>query len=224
MRKVDPIWCGIALLALSLTFALPSPSQAGERYYLIIFGAQSHPKLPRNTHTFATFVKVGDCAPGATPPVLHAYTISWLPQTLKVRPFRCHDEPGVNLTLEQTLAWACENNLRVSEWGPYEIEGEFYENVYNEYLKMQSGQYRYKAIDPRSRGSRTTDCIHAVSDMDPLHGRDEYFLIRTGDSASRHLVVVLFDRERVLADPGNLSWIDAAVGLNNYPIVHRPDP
>ncbi len=200
------------------------PGWTGERHYLLIFGAQSHPKLPRYTHTFATFVKVGDCpADGAAPP-FHAYTISWLPQTLKVRPFRCSNEPGVNLDLETTLRWAGANRMRVSEWGPYEIEGEFWHLVYNEYLRMQSGIYRYKAIDPFTRGSLTTDCIHAVSDVDYRHSRAEYFFVRNGDPASRHLVFVLLDRERVLADHGDLSWLNTALGLDPYPIQRRRDP
>ncbi len=156
--------------------------------------------------------------------MIHAYTISWLPQTLQVRPFRCRSEPGVNLTLEATLRWACDNNMRVSLWGPYEIEGEFYHIVYNEYLKMQSGVYRYKAIDPFTRGSLTTDCIHAVSDIDYRHSRFEYFFLRSGDAASRHLAFVLADRERVLVHEDDLSWINTALGLDRYPIVYRRDP
>lgn len=202
----------------------PPMVRAGERHYLLIFAAQSEPKRLRLTHTFATFVKVGDCPSDGGSPPFHAYTISWLPVTLKVRPLRCHSEPGYNLTLEETLQWACANRLRVSEWGPYEIEGEFWHKVYNEYVKMESGLYRYKAIDPFTRGSRTTDCIHAVSDIDDGHSRFDYFFARVGDVASRHLAYVLVDRERVLLHEDGLGWIDHLLGLDRYPIVHRRDP
>ncbi|HWG42165.1 MAG TPA: hypothetical protein VN688_05215 [Gemmataceae bacterium] len=216
----------LLLLPLTLWALLLSPcmTRADERHYLIIFGAQSHPKLPRYTHTFATFVKVGDCPADGVMPPIQAYTISWLPQTLKVRPFRCYSEPGVNLDLETTLRWAQDNRMRVSEWGPYEIEGEFYQIVYNEYLRMQSGIYRYKAIDPFTRGSLTTDCIHAVSDIDYRHGRAEYFFLRSGNPASRHLAFVLSDRERVLAHQDGLGWLNSVLGLDRYPIIHRRDP
>lgn len=215
-----------SFLPIVALFLLPAPTVcwAGERHYLLVFGAQSHPKLPRYTHTFATFVKVGDCSGAAAPPILQVYTISWLPQTLKVRPWRCQAEPGVNLDLETTLRWACANRMSVSEWGPYEIEEDFWQRSYNEYLKMQSGVYLYKAIDPFQRGARSTDCIHAVSDIDPLHSRFEYFFIRNGNSASRHLVYVLLDRERVLADADGMSWLNTALGLDCYPIAHQTDP
>jgi hypothetical protein len=218
--------CWLLLLSLTVGALLLSSrsTQADERHYLLIFGAQSHPKLPRYTHTFATFVKVGDCPAGGGTPPFEAYTISWLPQTLKVRPFRCYSEPGVNLDLETTLRWSQDNRMRVSEWGPYEIEGEFYRIVYEEYLRMQSGIYRYKAIDPFTRGSLTTDCIHAVSDVDYRHSRAEYFFLRSGNPASRHLAFVLSDRERVLAHEDNLSWLNSALGLDCYPIIHRRDP
>jgi hypothetical protein len=38
-----------------------SSAQANEGYYVLIFGSQSHPKLLKYTHTWATFVRaVGD--------------------------------------------------------------------------------------------------------------------------------------------------------------------
>jgi hypothetical protein len=37
---------------------LPGPARGGERYYSMIFGSQSSPKLLRYTHTWATFIRV----------------------------------------------------------------------------------------------------------------------------------------------------------------------
>ncbi len=225
MLKTRPDrWLGLLTLMVGAVLLLPRPIRAGERHYLLIFGAQSHPKLPRYTHTFATFVKAGDCPVGGGAPPIEVYTISWLPQTLKVRPFRCYSEPGANLDLETTLRWAQDNHMRVSEWGPYGTEGEFYQIVYNEYLRMQSGAYRYKAIDPFTRGSLTTDCIHAVSDIDYRHSRAEYFFLRSGNAVSRHLAFVLSDRERLLVHEDNLNWLNTALGLDRYPILHRRNP
>ena len=34
------------------------PAPAGERYYLLVFGAQTTPMVPRFTHTWVTFVRV----------------------------------------------------------------------------------------------------------------------------------------------------------------------
>src|SRR5690348_5440505 len=99
----------LVLLAASVFLSASQTTRAGERHYIIVFGAQSHPKLPRFTHTFATIIKVLDCPPGCPIPPIETQTISWLPQTLVVHPFRCQDEPGVNLDLHSTLKWAAEN-------------------------------------------------------------------------------------------------------------------
>jgi hypothetical protein len=211
-------------LAVSALLLAPRAVQAGERYYLIIFASQSHPKIPRLSHTFATIVRVTNAPPGCLNPSIEAYTISWLPQTMKVRPWRLHDEPGENFSLEKTVRWSYENHMQVSEWGPYEIEEDFFIRVYREYARIESGEFRYKAIDPRQRGAWTTDCIHAVSDIDGQHGRDEYPPVRSGDAVTRKFVRVLRDRGWLIEPPDSMCWLEAALGLDRYPILHRPNP
>jgi hypothetical protein len=212
------------LAAWALLLA-PQAAPAAERYYLTVFGAQSQPKLPRFTHTFATFVRVADPSPNDSLPSVQAYTISWLPQTLKVRPFRCHDEPGVNLTLDATLKWACANGLRVSQWGPYEIDEAFFFRIYHRYARIENGDFHYKAIDPLYRGARTSDCIHAVSDVDPFDSRAYYDpIVRNGDSASRKLVRSLYKRNLLIDAPTAHRWLNAALGLDLYSIVPRSYP
>src|SRR5690349_18163739 len=90
------------LLALS-GLLLASSAARADRHYLLIFGSQTQPKIPRYTHTFCTIVRVADPLPGCANLPLEVHTISWLPATLKVRPFRLHAEPGHNFTLEETL-------------------------------------------------------------------------------------------------------------------------
>lgn len=44
---------------------LAAPAPANERYFLILFGSQTTPRVPRYTHTWGTVVKVTsvpDCA------------------------------------------------------------------------------------------------------------------------------------------------------------------
>src|SRR6516165_1298634 len=127
MRKPGPQWvAALAALVLGLS-ASSSSARASERYYVLIFGSQSHPKLLRYTHTWATFVRaVGDesnpdgCA-------LYQHTISWLPQTLNVRVWSPIPEPGVNLDLYQTLQAVSAHNERVTLWGPFVITPDIYE-------------------------------------------------------------------------------------------------
>lgn len=217
----------LSLLGMSAVFAVlftATGVQADGRHYMLIFGAQSHPKIPRFTHTFTTIVRVADPTPGCSAPCIEAHTISWLPQTLKVRPYRLHAEPGRNLTLEETLHWAARDNLQVSEWGPYAIEEDFYWRVYREYARFESGEYRYRAIDSRRRGDVTSDCIHAVTDIDQRDSRSTFRLLGSGDAVTRKFVRILDQRGRLMIPPEDTGWLDAALGLNCYPIRHRPLP
>jgi hypothetical protein len=209
--------------ALAALCCLSQPSQAGERYFMLIFAAQSHPRIPRLTHTFATIVRVAE-APGCPTPCVDAYTISWLPQTLTIHPYRLRDEPGVNLTLEQTLRWSYDHRMNVYEWGPYEIDAYFFTRVYREYARFESGEFRYKAIDPKQRGARTADCIHAVTDIDGLDNRGTYPVLISGVPATRKFVRVLTQRGRLRQPCDDTCWLQAALGLNCYPIIRQPTP
>ena len=215
-----PLW----MLAVATVLLAANSARAEVRHYMLIFGAQTHPKIPRLTHTFATIVKVEAPPPGCADLRIEAHTISWLPQTLKVKPYRRYDEPGYNLTLEETLNWASQHHMQVKEWGPFAIEEDFYWRLYREYARFESGEFRYKAIDPANRGSRTSDCIHAVTDVDRRDSRTNYSYINSGDRVTRKFVQILSERGRLMAPPDDVSWIDAALGLDRYPIVHCPVP
>jgi hypothetical protein len=214
----------LGTLAVFFVFMAADSAHADARYYLIVFSAQTHPKIPRFTHTFCTLVKVGDPPPGCSAPCLEAYNISWLPATLKIKPFRRYDEPGYNLKLDETLRWAAKNHMQVKEWGPFAITEDFYLRVYREYARFESGGYRYKAIDPTYRGSRTSDCIHAVTDIDHRDSRTTYSVINSGDRVTHKFVVILRERGRLQLPPDDVSWIDAALGLNCWSIEHCPPP
>src|SRR5581483_5652965 len=104
----------LRLLALSAVLLAADTAQAGVRCYMIIFGAQTHPKIPRYTHTFCTIVRVLDPLPGCNDSRMEVYTISWLPQTMIIHPYRLRPEVGHNFTLEQTLRWCAQNRMDVS--------------------------------------------------------------------------------------------------------------
>lgn len=215
-----PLW----IIAVSAVLLAADAAQAGVRYYMLIFGAQTHPKIPRFTHTFCTIVQAVDPLPGCSEICIEAHTISWLPQTLKVRPYRLRAEPGRNLTLDETLRWAAQNHMQVSLWGPYAISEYFYARVYREYARFESGEYRYRAIDPPRRGDIAADCIHAVTDIDQQDSRMTYLVIGSGDAVTRKFVRILDQRGRLVIPPEDTSWLESALGLDRYPIRHRPLP
>jgi hypothetical protein len=72
----------LGMFALSAVLLAANTAQAGVRCYMIVFGAQTHPKIPRYTHTFCTVVRVADPLPGCTDSRMEVYTISWLPRTI----------------------------------------------------------------------------------------------------------------------------------------------
>lgn len=215
----------LCLFALSVVLLSANTAQAGARCYMIIFGAQTHPKIPRYTHTFCTIVRVVDPLPGCTDSRMEVYTISWLPQTMIIHPYRLRAEPGHNWTLEQTLRWCARNRIDVSEWGPFAITEEYFWLVYREYTRFESGEYLYRAIDPPRRGDVRADCIHAVTDIDPYDSRLTYLVLGSGDAVTFKFVRILRQRGRLMdPPPADAFWVDAALGLHCHPICHRPPP
>jgi hypothetical protein len=221
VHKLGSQWTAAAIAIVLGLSALSSSAQASERYYVLIFGSQSHPKLLRYTHTWATFVRaVGDEAnpDGCT---LYQHTISWLPATLNIRVWSPFPEPGINLDLYQTLGAVAAHNQRVTLWGPFVITPDLYERSLRIYQILNSGAVRYRAI---SSGSDLliSDCIHAVAAVDPLFGRSHYPLIRIGDPASRFIAreieVRSFENRGINQAAFDNSWLIPRLGLDRYRI------
>jgi hypothetical protein len=210
--------------AIGAVLMAAKPAQADVRYYMLIFAAQTYPKIPRLSHTFCTIVKVVDPPPGCCAPYIEAHTISWLPATLKIKPYRLRAEPGRNLSLEETLQWADQHRVPVSEWGPYAIEECFYLRVYREYLRFESGEFLYRAIDSPRRGDPTSDCIHAVTDIDQTDPRRSFPVFRSGDAVTRKFVKTLRQRNRLMDPLEDVTWLNAVLGLDRYPVCHRFEP
>jgi hypothetical protein len=195
----------------------------GERYFFLIFGSQSTPKRAKYTHSWATVVKVNGCdGPGA--PAIEEHTISWLPVSLNVRPLSFRVEPGVNLPLHFTIEEVLRNEERVSLWGPYEVgPGLFYRFQVHKAF-MDSGRVGYQAIDSIGEAARTgagCDCIHSVTDMDPLLDRNQYPLSYFGDSASRNIVRQIHTRPIIISPEADHGWLIPLLGLDKYPIKRR---
>jgi hypothetical protein len=219
MIKLGQTWAAAAaaiILGLSA-----STARAGERYYVLIFGSQSHPKLLKYTHTWATFVRAVDDPSNPEGCALYQHTISWLPQTLEVRVWSPFPEPGVNLDLYQTLQAVSMHNERVTLWGPFVITPEIYARSLRIYQIVNSGAVRYRAIDTAA-DLLISDCIHAVAAVDPVFGRGHYPLIRIGDPASRfiarEIVVRSIENRGIDQAAFDNTWLIPRLGLDRYPI------
>jgi hypothetical protein len=217
----------LLLPLLLASVAWESVARAEERYYVILFGSQSTPRLPRYTHTWATFVKAsGEGQDSSAYLIDEVFTISWLPADLEVRSLRLRAEEGVNLDLETTLAYVLQRE-RVSEWGPFQIAPQLYDRALARKAELESGSVKYKAIDPNfgARAYSVSDCIHGITDIDPDYDRSYYREVRRfGEAASHWLAYQFVTRGRFINLGENLDWINQRLGLDNYPIVHRPPP
>jgi hypothetical protein len=209
--------------ARTADYAGPRDAAPGERFYVLVFGAECLPPVPRLTHTWATFVRAADPL-GEGTPALDAFTISWMPATGDIRPWRLATEPGVNLDLLATVRRALAAGETVAEWGPYECRPELFHRAAAQKAFLEGGGMGYQCVDTVGEAGRTgrgSDCIHAITDMDPDYTRTHYRLIRFGQGAGRYIAHE-FGRRGLLIDPERThDWLNARLGLDAYPIVRK---
>jgi hypothetical protein len=200
-----------------------SPPPPGENYYIIIFGSQSVPIRAKYTHTWATMVKVIGGPGGQVEP----HTISWMPATLEIRPLSGHPEPGRNLELHETITLMLANRERVSQWGPYEVYPTLHRRFLVQKAFIESDAVGYQCVDTWGEAGRKgngSDCIHAITDMDPEYDRGFYPLRRFGEAGSAFIARQLHVRGVMINPEADQSWLNEPLGLTCYPIVHRPLP
>jgi hypothetical protein len=159
---------------------------------MVVYSAQDPGNNPLTSHCFATFARVG--------PGVKLHDINWFSirghrtgTTCGIlgrdgRPAR--PEPGENRTAREALVLAGRLGLRVTRWGPYEIDRRLFEQALRQIELLDGGKVRYKAIDlglREGRDVRALNCVHAVSDVDrepaPLRTWMSY-----GDAAVRKVV------------------------------------
>ncbi|MFO0911199.1 MAG: hypothetical protein U0794_23150 [Isosphaeraceae bacterium] len=204
-------------VAVCLVVATASEACAEVRYYGLIFGSQSSPKRLKYTHTWATFIRAEGEGTDPNGYTLSLITISWLPRTLEVKVLRPWPEPGVNLDLYQTLQAMYANDENVTMWGPFVMQEQVFERARAIAGILESGLAQYRAIDGPAN-ALVTDCIHAVSAIDPQFGRTRYPLIRIGVPASRHIARQVMMRSALDQTEGDHSWLIGRLGLDRYPI------
>ena len=232
-RTVVPLAALMAGLTGCAQFAVPTdtparnvsyidlndPAPPGERYYLLVFGSQTTPKVPRFTHTWITFVRVqGDGCE------LEQHTISWMPATLFIKTFQPFVEPGVNLTLIESIEMARSYGERVSLWGPYEIPPGLYRKLLLQKQYIESGAIGYQCIDTIGEAGwhgTGSNCIHAISDADSMFARQAYPLSYFGETASLNILRQLVLRKAIPDVVTTHDWLIPKLGLDQYPIERR---
>jgi hypothetical protein len=206
---------------MAIAALTPGSAQGEERYYAMIFGSQSSPKLLRYTHTWATFVRVvgeGDDPRGYQ---VSPHTISWLPTSLVVRVLSPVPEQGVNLELYATLDVVLKDRESVTMWGPFEMRPEVYQQSLRIKAILDGGAAQYRAISTR-RNLLVSDCIHAVVAVDPVFGRGHYPLIRIGKPASRFIARQVMIHSAFDQYQTDALWLVPRLGLDRYPIEVVP--
>jgi hypothetical protein len=187
------------LTAASAVLVAGGTSAPDAACYMVLYAAQDEGNNPTTSHCFATFARVSRS--GTRPVELHH--INWFSvrghQTGSTCLFDAEGqparpEPGENRTTAEALALARRVGLRVTRWGPYEIDRALFERALRQ-IDLLEGRIPgrkvlYKAMDLGLREGpevRVLDCIHAVSDID----RDPV-LLRTwtsyGEEAGRKVV------------------------------------
>ncbi len=206
------MYCSVAAL---LFLVSANPAQAQDRHYVVVFGAQRMPPEPRHSHSYGVFVHE-TCSPAGKR--IDSIGISWLPCTGVVRLNTLLPEAGRNWGIHETFRWCYDNDMRVSMWGPYEIEPELYFSAVKQYHVLQSGQVKYKAVDSGYPTSRVSNCIHALSSVATGY-RLRVASPGWGETAS-YAVTLRFEPYFINPEHKH-TWLLLALGLGQYPIIHR---
>ncbi len=213
-------WSLIFLLSLFFVTWAPGPVLGQDRYFVLVFASQSSPRIPRYTHTFATLIRIPERKAPQEPFCLQVFTISWLPESMEICPWRLLPEPGVNVDLISTLEWAFQSDQRVVMWGPYEVKEDYAHHFLEKRISLEQGKEKYRTIDPFFF-RHVSNCIHAVKETDLGLNQSRDPLIRFGVASGRHIVTMLYRKRFVVPSGLDHSWIVPLLGLDGYPIEHR---
>jgi len=210
---------GLVVATALVVHADPAVAAPQSRYFFILFGGQSMPFRPRTAHTWATFVKTTPDAAG----VIHAesLTISWLPATGEVVPYRLRREPGKNFSLDETFALAAAQNGRVSMWGPYEVCELRYEMAITQAALLESGAVAYRAIDSLTNNPWVRHCVHAVTYADPDLNHLIQPVLQVGEPGTSRLAARYLRSGAFIGGPVTHDWVLAAIGADHYPVIRR---
>ena len=196
----------------------PTPT-GSPRYYFVLFGGQSIPYRPRTAHTFAAFVKTTPVSDGTI--LIDSFTISWLPATGDVRPWKLRAEKGRNFTLEDTFAQAEANHARVSMWGPFEIDAAWYEKASAQSQRLESGEVRYRVIDSFRLRNDVQHCVHAVTSADTTRQWRLQPVVQVGEPGTSRLAAEYLRKHAFIGGATTHDWLIPVVGLDRFPVIRR---
>jgi hypothetical protein len=155
--------------------------EPGERFYMVIYGAQKEGGPPPCSHCFATFARITEQATAR--PAVELHHINWFSR-------RGHEtgvehglfdddggpvnlQPGENRTTRDALRLCRRGAMRIVRFGPYEINLECYARALRQIDLLESRgpgpPPLYKSYDIGFReGQRieALNCLHAISDID----------------------------------------------------------
>jgi hypothetical protein len=203
-KKLLILALGIVAASLVAIGRLAGREPGGETYYMVVYGAQTDGFSPNTSHCFASFARFVHGT--RAEPVVELRHINWYSVRGHMtgstrglieedgRPVR--PEPGQNRTTRDALLLAARGGLRVTRWGPYEIDRGLYERALRQIARLERRMpgppVLYKELDRGYREEQivATNCIHAISDVDrdggPLRSGTDY-----GERAARRVVVHL---------------------------------
>jgi hypothetical protein len=161
---------------------------------------------------------------GACEPVIEAHTISWLPSKLDIDALSHRIEPGANVELHSTIRNSLRTRQTIAMWGPYEVWHGFAHRFLAQKAFLESGAVGYQCIDNVGEAGRTglgCDCIHAITDMDPVYPRWRYPLALYGKPATANLVRRLMHSPIFIDPPCTHDWVITSLGLCECDIERR---
>jgi hypothetical protein len=125
-------------------------------------------------------------------------------------------EPGRNLNLAESIAWAVERKAATTAYGPFEIRKELYDAAQRRHLQLEGGLTGFVCIDSWFRPFVATNCIHALSDLD-LSPRLLVTGLAYGNKASFR---VLRHYEPWIVNPqASHPWVGDVLGLYRHRVA-----
>lgn len=209
----------LAVLLGSSAEPPPAPAPApSTRYYITLFAGQSVPFRARTAHTWATFAKV-TTGPNGTATV-EPVTISWLPETIRVRPSWPVPEVGKNFSHAETLAIMSRYNSQISRWGPYEISANRYELAVAQASFLESGQVRFRVFDNLGFRRTISHCVHAVTHAESTMQHRVQPVLRVGEPGTSHLALE-YQRKGVFIGAQPHNELVPVMEADQYPVIQR---